>query len=167
MSSSKRGFYSRINLSARWFRLVMNLWPPFFGLRIHIVHLAPDWREITIRMKLSLRNKNYVGTHFGGGLFAMTDPFFMLMLLHVLGGDYLVWGKSANIQFLNPGRGTVHAHFRLSQEKINEVREKTAGGEKFEPTWRVDIVDASGETVAIVDKTRYIRRQQKKAARLS
>ena len=164
MSSSKQGFYSRINLSARWFRFVMKLWSPFFGLRIHI---APDWREITIRMKLSLRNMNYVGTHFGGGLFAMTDPFFMLMLMHVLGSDYLLWDKSANIQFLKPGRGTVHVLFRLSHEQLNEVREKTASGEKFEPTWRVDIVDASGEIIAIVDKTIYIRRKLKKSAGLS
>lgn len=167
MFSSKQGFYSRINLFARWFRFVMNLWPPFFGLRIHIVRIAPDWREITIRMKLSLRNMHYVGTHFGGGLFAMTDSFFMLMLMHVLGSDYLIWDKSANIQFLKPGRGTVHVLFRLSHEQINEVREKTASGEKFEPAWRVNIGEESGEIIAIVDKTIYIRRKLKKSAGLS
>ena len=42
-------------------------------------------------MKLSLRNQNYVGSHFGGGLFSMTDPFYMLMLMNVLGSEYLVW----------------------------------------------------------------------------
>lgn len=133
-----------------------------FGLRIHIVRVAPDWREITIRMKLSLRNRNYVGTHFGGGLFAMTDPFFMLMLMHVFGSGYLIWDNSANIQFLKPGRGTVHVVFRLSHEQINEVREKTAGGEKCEPTWCVNIADESSEIIAIVDKMIYIRRKPKK-----
>ncbi len=166
MSSSKQGFYSRVNLNARWFRLLMNLWPPFFGLRIHIVSIAPDWREITIRMKLSLRNRNYVGTHFGGGLFAMTDPFYMLMLMNILGGDYLVWDKSSTIRFLKPGRGAVVAHFRLSEAQLDEVRQRTATGEKFEPTWRVDIVDAAGEVVASVDKTLYIRRKQKKTVGL-
>jgi len=167
MSSSRQGFYSRLNLSARWFRIIMNLWPPFFALRIHIVSIAPDWRDITIRMKLSLRNRNYVGSHFGGGLFAMTDPFFMLMLMNILGNDYLVWDKSANIRFLKPGRGTVLAHFRLSEAQLNEVRERTASGEKCEPTWRVDIVDAAGEIIASADKTLYIRRKQKKPAGLS
>ena len=105
---------------------------------------------------------NYVGTHFGGDLFAMTDPFYMLMLMHVLGSDYLIWDKSANIQFLKPERGTVHVLFRLNHEQINEVREKTASGEKFEPTWRVNIVDESGEIIAIVDKMIYIRCKPKK-----
>ena len=167
MSSRKQGFYSRLNLDARWFRNIMNLWPPFIGLRIHIVHIAPNWREVTIRMKLSLRNKNYVGTHFGGGLFAMTDPFYMLMLMNVLGSDYLVWDKSANIHFIKPGRGSVFAHFRLSDEQLNVVYEKTAAGEKYEPTWRVDIVDAAGAVIATVDKTLYIRRKPEKAAGLS
>ena len=167
MSSRAQGFYSRLNLGSNWFRHLMNLWPPFFGLRIHITRIAPDWREISIRMKLSLFNKNYVGTHFGGGLFAMTDPFFMLMLMNILGRDYLVWDKSSNIQFVKPGRGTVHAHFKLSEAQLTEVRERTAGGEKFEPTWRIDITDGAGETIATVDKTLYIRRKQKKAAGLS
>lgn len=167
MSSHKQGFYSRLNLGACWFRHIMNLWPPFIGLRIHIMHIAPDWREVTIRMKLSLRNKNYVGTHFGGGLFAMTDPFYMLMLMNVLGSDYLVWDKSGNIHFIEPGRGTVFAHFRLSDEQLNEVYEKTVGGEKFEPTWCVNIVDATDAVIATVNKTLYIRRKPRKAAGLS
>ncbi len=162
MSSSKQGFYSHFRLNAYWFRLLMNLWPPFFGLGIHIERIAPDWKEITVRMKLSLRNRNYVGTHFGGGLFAMTDPFYMLMLMNILGGEYLVWDKASTIRFLKPGRGKVVAHFRLSEAQLDEVRLRTAGGEKFEPTWHIDIVDASGEVVASVDKTLYIRRKQKK-----
>ena len=115
-------------------------------------------------MKLSLRNQNYVGSHFGGGLFSMTDPFYMLMLMNVLGNEYLVWDKSANIQFVSPGRGTVFAHFTLTDENLTEIREKTAGGEKFEPTHRINVVDADDKIVAIVDKTIYIRRKLVKAS---
>ena len=115
-------------------------------------------------MKLSLRNQNYVGSHFGGGLFAMTDPFYMLMLMNVLGRDNVVWDKSANIQFVSPGRGTVFAHFTLTDERLAEIREKTAGGEKFEPTYRINVVDADDKIVAIVDKTIYIRRKLTKAS---
>ena len=67
MSSSKQGLYSRIKIGPRLFRIIMNCWPPFWGMRVHIMHIALDWREVTTRMKLSLRNKNYVGSHFGGG----------------------------------------------------------------------------------------------------
>lgn len=135
----------------------MNLWPPFWGMRIHIEEIAPDWRYLRMRMKLSFMNKNYVGTHFGGGMFAMTDPFYMLMLMNLLGRDYLVWDKSAKIEFLKPGRSTVYAHFRITDEMLASVREATAGGGKHEPTWTVDVVDAERNVIARVEKTLYIR----------
>jgi acyl-coenzyme A thioesterase PaaI-like protein len=164
MSSSRQGLYSRIKIGPRLFRIVMNCWPPFWGMRIHILRISYDWREVSIRMKLSLRNKNYVGSHFGGGLFSMTDPFYMVMLVNILGSEYLVWDKSANIQFVSPGRGTVFAHFTLTDERLTEIREKTANGEKFEPTYRINVVDKENTVIAIVDKTLYIRRKPAKAS---
>jgi len=140
----------------------MNLWPPFWGMRIHILSISDDWRHIRMRMKLSLRNKNYVGTHFGGGLFVMVDPFYMLMLSNILGRDYLVWDKSAQIEFVSPGRTTVFADFRLDEAAIAEIKAQTASGDKFEPTFPVDIVDAQGKIVARVRKTIYIRRKAAK-----
>lgn len=140
----------------------MNLWPPFWGMRIHILTISDDWLHIRMRMKLSLRNKNYVGTHFGGGLFAMVDPFYMLMLSNILGRDYLVWDKSAQIEFVSPGRTTVFADFRLDEAAIAEIKAQTASGDKFEPTFPVDIVDAQGKIVARVRKTIYIRRKASK-----
>ncbi len=162
MSSSKQGFYSRLSLSPTVFRHFMNLWPPFWGMRIHILSISDDWRHIRMRMKLSLRNKNYVGTHFGGGLFAMVDPFYMLMLSNILGRDYLVWDKSAQIEFITPGRGTVFADFSLDDAAIGEIKVRTADGDKFEPTYLVEIVDAQGKLVARVKKTLYIRRKATK-----
>lgn len=162
MSSSKQGFYSRFSLSPTVFRHFMNLWPPFWGMRIHILSISDDWRHIRMRMKLSLRNKNYVGTHFGGGLFVMVDPFYMLMLSNILGRDYLVWDKSAQIEFVSPGRTTVFADFRLDEAAIAEIKAQTASGDKFEPTFPVDIVDAQGKIVARVRKTTYIRRKAAK-----
>lgn len=166
MSSSKhgsatQGFYSRLKISANLFRLMMNLWPPFWGLRIHILWIAPDYRKLTVRMKLSSTNKNYVGTHFGGGLFSMCDPFYVVMLLNVIGNDYVVWDKAAAIQYVSPGRGTVFAKFHITDEQLAEIIEKTAHGDKFEPIYRVNVVDTAGKIVAIVDKTLYIRRKVK------
>ena len=159
MSSSAQGFYSRLKISPNLMRHIMNWWSPFLGMRIHILRIAPDWREVSVRMKLSLRNKNIVGTHFGGGLFSMTDPFFMMMMMNVLGRDYVVWDKAGTIQFIAPGGGTVFAHFALSDAELAVAREKTRHGEKFEPVYRVNVVDENGNTVAIVDKTLYIRQK--------
>lgn len=162
MSSSKQGFYSRFRISARAFRWIMNGWPPFIGMRIHIEDISPDWRHVRTRMKLSWRNANFVGSHFGGGLFTMCDSFYMIMMMHVLGNEYLVWDKSARIEFVAPGRTTVFADFRLTDEQIAEVTRNTAGGAKFEPTYRIDVVDTAGNTVARVEKTLYIRKKMQK-----
>jgi acyl-coenzyme A thioesterase PaaI-like protein len=159
MSSSKQGLYSRIKIGPRLFRHIMNWWPPFWGIRVHITYISADWREVRTRMKLSLRNKNYVGSHFGGGLFSMTDPFYMVMLVNVLGGEYLVWDKAASIEFVAPGRSTVYAHFNITDQMLDEIRRATANGEKFEPVYAIDIVDGAGEVIAKVKKTLYIRRK--------
>jgi acyl-coenzyme A thioesterase PaaI-like protein len=163
MSSSQQGLYSRLTVSPRFFRNFMNCWPPFFGMRIHIEHISDDWRNIRMRMKLSLRNKNYVGSHFGGGLFAMTDPFYMLMFMQLLGRDYLVWDKAAKIEFVEPGRSTVYAHFVVTDAMLAEAKAATANGDKYEPTYRVDVVNAEGRVIARIDKTLYIRKKKREA----
>jgi len=130
-------------------------------MRIHIMHIANDWTKIRMRMKLSFYNKNYVGSHFGGALFAMTDPFYMLMLLNLLGRDYVVWDKAAKIDFVSPGRTTVTADFHVTDAMLVEIKANTANGEKYEPTCRIDVLDTAGKVVARIDKTLYIRRKQR------
>jgi len=159
MSSSKQGFWSRFRVTPNMFRHVMNCWPPFIGMRIHIEKITPDWRHVRMRMKLGFSNKNYVGTHFGGGLFTMTDPYYMIMMMHQLGSGYVVWDKSARIDFVSPGRTTVYADFYLTQEQVDEVKQMTADGSKFEPTYAVDVVGTDGKVVARVEKTLYIRKK--------
>ncbi|MBC7623832.1 MAG: DUF4442 domain-containing protein [Aeromicrobium sp.] len=159
MSSAKQGFYSNVALPPNVFRYVMNCWPPFWGMRIHIEEISADWRYVRTRMKLSLRNKNYVGSHFGGGMFAMTDPFYMLALKNILGDAYLVWDKAATIEYVKPGCTTVYAEFRISEAALAEIYAKTAKGDKFEPVYEVDVVDTDKQLVARVLKTLYIRKR--------
>jgi acyl-coenzyme A thioesterase PaaI-like protein len=155
-----QGFLSRLRVSATAFRLGINLWPPFVGAGIHLTELAPDFRSATVRLRHGLLNRNYFGTHYGGSLFSMTDPFYALLLLHNLPRDYMVWDKAASIEFKVPGRGDVFARFILTDEQIADVIAKTADGGKYEPTWVVDIVDADEQVVATVAKTLYIRRKR-------
>jgi hypothetical protein len=100
-------------MNARLFRFGINLWPPFLFTGIHVTRITPDYRQIDVALRLRPWNRNYVGTHFGGSLFAMTDPFWMLGLLHILGRDYYVWDRAGAIDFLKPGRGTVRTSFRI------------------------------------------------------
>lgn len=151
--------------SARLLRLGMNLWPPFLGAGIRVRHIAPDFREVVVEMPLRLRNRNYFGTHFGGSLYAMTDPFFALMVLHNLPPDYYVWDKAGSIDYIAPGRGRVRATFRLEQADLDVILKMTAAGDKHLHVFDVDIVDREGLVVAKVQKVVYVRKKPRRAAR--
>jgi hypothetical protein len=137
----------------------MNFWPPFLGAGIRVKRLQSDWKEIDVEMKLRRWNTNYVGTHYGGSLYSMTDPFFMLMLIENLGPDYTVWDKSASIRFKKPGKGTVFASFRLSDQQIQEIRNALTTEEKIERTFVVEVKDESGSVVAEVQKLLHVSRK--------
>lgn len=150
-------------MNARLLRRGMGWWPPFLGAGIRVRSFADDFREAVVELRLGRFNRNYVGTHFGGSLYAMTDPFFMIMLLHNLGGDYLVWDKSGSIEYVAPGRGTVRAHFVLTEERIAEIRIQAVGGEKVLPEFQVEVRHADDDSlVALVRKTLYVRRKPKR-----
>jgi hypothetical protein len=109
-------------------------------------------------MKLQFWNRNYVGTHFGGSLYSMTDPFYMLMLIHNLGPDYVVWDKAATIRFRKPGRGTVRAEFRLCESQVQEIRDKLKTQDKLELVFTFEVKDVDGVIIAEVEKVIYVRR---------
>ena len=150
----------------RHIRMFMNIWPPFLGAGIRVRRLGSDWTEIDVEMKLHWWNRNYVGTHYGGSLYSMADPFFMVMLIQNLGKDYIVWDKSASIRFKKPGRGTVSASFRLSQEQIREIRQalNTHENEKIERVFTVEVKDESGSVVAQIEKLLHIRRKDQSSS---
>lgn len=156
-----QGFLTRFTFSHTGMRRLFNIWPPFRGAGIRVREIAPDFRRVTVELRMRLLNRNYVGTHFGGSLFSMTDPFFMIMMMKNLGPEYIVWDKAGSVRFLKPARGTVTANFHLPDDAVHEARDRTAGGAKHEPRFKVDIVDAAGVVVADVEKTLYIRRKNK------
>jgi acyl-coenzyme A thioesterase PaaI-like protein len=146
-----------VRFSAKQLQKGMKWWPPFLGAGIRVRSMSEDFRDAVVELKLGRLNRNAVGTHFGGSLYAMTDPFFAIMLMHNLGSDYLVWDKSASIEYVAPGRGTVSAHFRLGGERIGEIKAQAAAGEKVLPQFAVDVKDEAGGMVARVYKTLYVR----------
>jgi hypothetical protein len=140
-------------------RFLGNCYPPFWAAGIQIQRIQPGFHEMDITLSLHWYNKNYVGTHFGGSLYAMTDPFYMMMLLQNLGPAYIVWDKAAKIDFKKPGTGVVTAKFRFTEAEIADVKAKADSQEKYIFDKGVDITNEAGVVVASVMKTLYVRKK--------
>ncbi len=139
---------------SRW---LFNLWPPFLFAGIRVLEISPDWCRVRVRLKLRPWNRNFVGTHFGGSLFAMTDPFWMIPLIHHLGRDHLVWDRAAEIAFVKATRADVFAQFVLDPAVITEIRKAAASGEKQLRWFETEVTTADGEVIARTRKQIYVR----------
>lgn len=147
-------------MQARTMRWLFNLWPPFLCAGIRVRAIAEDWRHVTVTLSRRWYNRNYLGSHYGGSLFSMADPFYMMMLIHNLPKNLRVLDKAGCIDFIKIDKGTVKAEFVLEQTVIDEIVEAAAGGQKVLKEFSVDIVDSRGEPVARVIKTLYIRKKR-------
>jgi hypothetical protein len=144
---------------SRMLRWKFNLFPAYRGSGARVTYIAADFREVRIKLPLSWRSRNYVGTIFGGALYASVDPIYMIMLIHLLGPEYVVWDKAASIRFRKPGRTTLFATFRLDDAELDEIRNRTANGEPLDRTYNVNLVDAEDVVHASVEKVIYIKRK--------
>jgi acyl-coenzyme A thioesterase PaaI-like protein len=142
----------------RLLRWKFNFFPAYRGTGARITYIASDFSEVRIRLPLSWRSRNYVGTIFGGSLYGAADPIFMIMLIQLLGPDYVVWDKAAAIRFLKPGRTTLYATFRIGEEEVTAIRKATEEG-PVDRTYNVELVDDAAVAHAAVTKTIYIRRK--------
>jgi hypothetical protein len=140
-------------------RKLVNFWPPFLGAGVRVRRWDPDWRAIDVELPIRRWNANFVGTHYGGSLYSMVDPFYMLMLIENLGPGYIVWDKAATIRFRRPGKERVSASFRLAQEQLDEIRQTLQTQEKIEPTFTIEIKDDSGVVIAEVEKVLHIKKR--------
>ena len=146
-------------------RFLLNCYGPYLGAGVRVTEIGPDWRELRVTMKLHWFNRNAVGTHFGGSLYSMVDPHCMLLLMKLLGKDYVVWDKLAEIEFIKPVKGPVHALIQIPEVVEAEIREQTLGGAKFLPVFTITICDDQENPVAKVRKVLYVRRKDAAALR--
>lgn len=135
---------------------LLNFWPPFFFAGIKIIERSPDLKKMTLKLKLRFWNANWVGTAYGGSIFSMTDPFYMLMLITNLGPKYVVWDKSACIKYLKPGKTDLIAVYQITDSDLNEIKSQVNEHGKMNWTTKVEVKDKSGIVVAEVEKTVWI-----------
>ena len=138
---------------------MLNIWPPFLFSGISILEISKDFRHAKVRLKKKTLTSNYVGTLFGGSLFAMTDPFYMVMIINNLGKNYIVWDKRSEIEYVSPGMETVFAEFHIWDEELDEIKREVASAGMYLKWFEVDIKSSDGTVVAIVKKQIYIRKK--------
>ena len=147
------------SFASRVMRWKFNLFPAYRGSGGRVTYIAGDFREVRIKLPLSLRTRNAVGTIYGGSMYGAVDPIYMIMLMRLLGRDYIVWDKSASIRFRKPGRNTLHATFRIDETELDAIRAATATGEPVDRTYNVELLDAAGVVHASIEKVIYVRRK--------
>lgn len=139
--------------SPRLMRWGMNWYPPIRGTGVKIKHISSDWRHWRMVLPLNWRTRNYVGTTFGGSLYAAADPQLMIAWMQILGRDFIVWDKAGKVRFRRPGRGRLHMEFTISVQEIQEVKLALAKQPRLDREYHLQWLDADGEVVAEVEKT--------------
>ncbi len=147
------------SLRTRAFRWGFNFWPCYRGTGGRVTFISRDWREIRVRLPLSWRTRNYVGTLFGGSIYGAVDPFYMIMLMKNLGPGYVVWDKAATVRFRRPGRTALQAVFRLEAEELAEIERLVTEFPKVDRAYTVDLVDRNGAVHATVEKVLHVSRR--------
>lgn len=145
--------------STRAWRWGFNFFPAYRGTGGRVTYIAADWMEIRVTVPLNWRTRNYVKTIFGGSMYAALDPFYMLMLIKLLGPEYVVWDKTAAIRFRRPGRERLFARFVIEPADLDEIRAGVAAAGKYEKSYTVTLENRAGEVHAICDKGIHISRR--------
>jgi hypothetical protein len=147
----------KMKLTPRMMKHIMNWYRPLRKAGVKVVSIAPDWRQAKVELRLRWYNQNMFGTHFGGTLYAMTDPFYVLLLTQLMGDRYHIWDQSASIRFVSPGRGVVSATFEITDAELELIANSVEQGDKFHHTFSTEILNADGAVVAEVQKQVYVR----------
>jgi acyl-coenzyme A thioesterase PaaI-like protein len=148
-----------MNYSPKLFKHILNLYPPYLGAGIRINYISDDWKELHVSMALHWYNRNAVGTHFGGSLYSMIDPHLMLLLMQLLGKEYYIWDKSANIEFVKATKKKVTAIIKISEQELEDIKHKTENGDKFFASFHLKIIDTDNNLIARVKKIIYVRKK--------
>lgn len=148
------------SLKMKIYRAFVNITPAYRGTGARVTYISDGFRNVKIRLPLNWRTRNVSGTIFGGSIYASADPVYMLMLIKILGPGYIVWDKAANIKFLKPGRTTLRAEFKISDEEIETIKKLLETSVSIDRYYLVEMIDESGTVCASIEKTVYIKKKE-------
>ena len=139
------------------FKYGFNISPMYRRSTGRVIAVTEDLLTAKVKIPLSIKNRSYVGSIFGGSLFSATDPVFMIQLIHILGDAYVVWDKEATIRFRRPAKTDAYVVFSFSESEIETIKKRVAEEREIDLVKEIEITDTSGDIVyAQVVKTIYI-----------
>lgn len=150
------------SFKSRRFRWAFNLFPAYRGTGGWVLYISDDFREVRVKIPLSWRTRNYVGTMYGGSIYGAVDPVYMLMLIKVLGPDYIVWDKAAKIRFRKPAKQTLFVEFKLPDSEIEEIKKLSEIERSIDRVYSLELKDKNGVVHAEIEKTIYIKKREAK-----
>lgn len=148
------------SFKSRRFRWLFNFFPAYRGTGGRVIYISDDFHEVKVKLPLNWRTRNYVGTIYGGSIYASIDPIYMLMLMHIIGDEYIVWDKAAKIRFKKPGRETLYADFLLTPDEISEIKRLAETEKSIDRVYNLELKDKNGVVHAFIEKTLYISKRK-------
>jgi hypothetical protein len=128
------------------------LFPAYRRTGARITYVAPDFHEVHIKIPSNWKTRNHMGITWGGGLYSALDPIYGVMLYKILGGQYRVIDRTASIHFKRPGKTTLFAQFRLSQQELKGIQADLQAKVKLTRNYEIDLVDKHGVVHASCEK---------------
>ena len=123
---------SRLVGKQKLFKYGFNLSPMYRRSTARVISVSKDLLQIHIKLPISYKNRNYVNSIYGGSMFSAVDPVPMVQLINIIGDDFVVWDKSAEIFFKRPAREDLYADFSYTLEELEGIKKKVASENEIE-----------------------------------
>jgi hypothetical protein len=149
-----------MKISENTLKWLMCFYPPMFFQRIWVKKVHLGFKGIDVKINRSLFTSNLGNSIFGGTIFSATDPFYALLFGQIMqhkGYKITVWLKSAQIQYIKPGRTDLFYTITISDEMIADAEKTLQTEGRFVKMYPIEIFDRQGELCATALNEVYIR----------
>jgi acyl-coenzyme A thioesterase PaaI-like protein len=135
---------------------MLELYPPFWFMRVRVLEMDRDWRHVRIRLPLNAISRNPGGVMFGGFQAALADPIAALACARVFRG-YSVWTRGLSIDFEQGGSTDLELRFEFPLELETTIRDELARNQRATPSFEYGFHLADGTRCTRIVNTVAIR----------
>ncbi|TXN37969.1 DUF4442 domain-containing protein [Flagellimonas hymeniacidonis] len=155
------------------FKYGFNLSPMYRRSTARVTHVSEDLLQVTVKLPITYKNRNYVNSIFGGSMFSAVDPIPMVQLINLLDKNYVVWDKSAEILFKRPAKEHLYAEFSYTPQELDTIRTKVSLENEMEIVKITNLTNRDKtqvfcqvkKTIYIADKSYFKKKREEKRAK--